>query len=131
MAFGINHRKLRTHGSDFRRRRRRCKQNVDVNRLVGFRRDEGGGGQPGMNFVFRAVRPDPGDATQCSHARRRHIVESGNEGVVRHILNQFHARLAQLRAPGRFQRAGELDEKKPGDDGIGALRSGHHRAVGA
>ena len=72
-----------------------------------------------MNFVIRTVRPHPADVTQCRDLVRRHIVESGNEGVFGHILEEFNAQRAQLRLFGRWQRVFELDQEKAGGRRLG------------
>ena len=119
------------HGGDFRRRCRGRQQNIDAHRCVSLRRPLRRWHEPWMNFVRRPVRPDPGDKIHCRNTRCRRLVELRDEGIVRHILDQVHARQAQCRAPGRCQRAVELDEKQSARRDFGVPFGGHYGAIGA
>ena len=113
MALVLDGRKQRRARRRFRPALPRRNQNIDRDKPVRQRPITYGGGKARMNLVFGAIRPHPADVIQRCDLVRRRIVESGDEGILRYILEEFNAQCAQLRPFSRRHRILNWTRNRP------------------
>jgi hypothetical protein len=75
-------------------------------------------GQGAMRFVLRAIGADPVYEVQRLHLGGGRFAEARDEGVFRHVAQQFDAHCAQLLPPCPLRRGGELHQIEAGHRGF-------------
>ncbi len=80
----------------------------------GFRRPAAAGFQRSIDFVFKAIVTHPAHETELTNLPGPRAGKFCYEGIVRHVVQQFHSKVAQLFAPRGLDCVGELNQEEAG-----------------